>query len=65
MTIAEPDRRRKVSFPGKDSASEMLWTLFTTALPTSFSHDKNCFPSLAIWDLNVVHHSLLLLLFSC
>ena len=27
MTIAEPDRRSKDSFPDKDSANEKLWTL--------------------------------------
>lgn len=32
-----PTRRRENSFPGKDSAQEKPRTLFTRALPTSFS----------------------------
>ena len=34
---AQQEEERLLFFPGKDSANEKPWTLFTTALPASFS----------------------------
>ena len=33
----QQDEERFLFFPGKDSANEKLWSLYTIALPTSFS----------------------------
>ena len=45
---ADPNRQKKDSFPGKDTASEKAWTLFMKVLPTSFSPLSKYSPSLAV-----------------
>lgn len=37
VRVAEPHGKKKDFLPGKYSASERPWTLFTRPLPTSFS----------------------------
>ena len=50
VMVMDPNRKKEVSFPNKDTANAMD-SSFSTALPTSFSSLWESSPSLAEWGL--------------
>lgn len=53
---AQQEQEKLLFLPGKESANEKPWTLFTIALPTSYSPLKKHSLYFAIGGLHVAYH---------